>query len=151
MSKMVSSRIERLRSIAGAAAISAKHDFATSDVWETYTRPSSDRNLPPDLDDLIAGQAEEIAHVLGIAFHDGKEPLLPAGQALVVLAADHGFMADIIGHVRKIHRASQRFAGGEELGDMRTLHETETRFGTPKIRGDLNDRKPIAGSNPRDR
>src|ERR1700738_2429931 len=33
-----------------------------------------DRNLPPDLDDLIVGQAEEVADMNGVALHHGEDP-----------------------------------------------------------------------------
>src|SRR5262249_51916575 len=46
----------------------------------------SDRNLPPDLDDLVGRQAEEIADMDGVALHHGKDPLLPRWQAAAVLA-----------------------------------------------------------------
>src|ERR1700747_562324 len=83
-----------------------------------------DRDLPSDLDDLIGGQAEEIADMDRVALHHGEERLLPCGKALAVLAADHRFMADVIGDVIEIDRAPQRFAGREQLRNMRALHET---------------------------
>jgi hypothetical protein len=52
--------------------------------WEvngTVQSWSLNRYLPPDLDDLIIGQAEEVADMHGIALHDGEEPLLPGRQA----------------------------------------------------------------------
>ena len=62
----------------------------------------SNRNLSPDLDNLIAGKTEEVADMDGVALHHGEEPLLPGRQAEAVLAADHRLMADIIGDVVKI-------------------------------------------------
>jgi len=111
------------------------------------SRPAlaSDRNLPPDLDHLIAGQAEEVADMDGVALHHGEEPLLPGRQAQAVLAADHRLMADIIGDVVEIDRAAQRFAGGEQLGNVGTLHESETRFRAPEIRRDFLDSHAVAG------
>src|SRR5450759_2722196 len=37
------------------------------------------RNLPPDLNDLIARETEEVADVYSVALHDSEEPLLPGG------------------------------------------------------------------------
>ena len=111
--------------------------------------PDLDRNLPPDLYDLIVGKIEEVADMSGVALHYGEEPLLPGRQTLAVLAANHRFMADVISHVAEIDRASQRLAGGEQFRDMRTLHEAEARFRAPEIRRDLLDRHAVAGGDPR--
>jgi hypothetical protein len=37
------------------------------------------RNLPPDLNDLIAGEAKEVANMDGVALHHSEEPFLPGG------------------------------------------------------------------------
>src|SRR5260370_765847 len=79
-----------------------------------------------------------------VALHHGEEPLLPGGPAHAVLAADHRLVAHVIRHVAKIDRAPQRFTGCEQFGNMRTLHEAETRLGAPKIRRDLLDRNAVA-------
>src|ERR1700687_491383 len=104
-----------------------------------------DRDLPPDLDDLIVGQAEEVADVDGVALHNGEEPLLPGRQAHAVLAADHGLVADVVGHIVEIDGAAQRFAGGEQFRDMRPLPEAETRLRAPVIRRDFLDGHAVAG------
>lgn len=90
-------------------------------VQSRRTGYRSDRNLPPDLDDLIVRQAEEVADVDGVALHDGEEPLLPCRQAPAVLAADHRLMTDVVGDIVEIDRAAQRSTGGEQFRDMRPL------------------------------
>jgi hypothetical protein len=69
-----------------------------------------DRNLPPNLNDLITGKAKEIADMDSVALHDGEELLLPGWQAFAVLAADDGLVTHVISHVAEIDRAPQRFA-----------------------------------------
>ncbi|GAC1336493.1 MAG: hypothetical protein NVSMB20_12570 [Bradyrhizobium sp.] len=54
-----------------------------------------DRNLPPDLDHLIAGQAEEIADVNRVALHHGEDALLPGGKAPAVFARDDSLTTHI--------------------------------------------------------
>src|SRR5215472_7265691 len=92
-----------------------------------------DGHLAADLHDLVGGQAEEVADMDGVALHDREYPLLPGRQAVAVVAMDHGFVPDIIGHVVDVDRAAQRLAGGEQLWNVGTLHEAEARFGTPKV------------------
>ena len=70
-----------------------------------------DRNLPPDLNDLIGWQAEEVTDMNGVALHHGKQPLLPGRQTLAIFTADDGLVADIISDIVEVDRASQRFAG----------------------------------------
>src|ERR1700676_960202 len=93
-----------------------------------------DRNLPSDLDDLIGGQAEEVADMGGVALHDSEDSLLPGWQAHAVLAGDHRLVAHVIGHVVEVDCATQRFAGGEQFRNMRALHEAEASFGAPEVR-----------------
>ena len=50
------------------------------------------RDLPPDFDDALVRQAQEVADMDGVALHDSKEPFLPCGKAFAVLAADHRLM-----------------------------------------------------------
>src|ERR1700732_4122829 len=61
--------------------------------------PRLDRDLPPDLDDLVGGKTEEVADMDGVALHDGEEPLLPGGYSVAVLAGNHRLVTDVIGHV----------------------------------------------------
>src|SRR6202163_1136057 len=110
---------------------------------------SLNRSLSPDLNNLIVGQVEEVADMNSVALHHREEPLLPGGQAHAVLAADHRLVAHVIRHVAKIDRAPPRFTGCEQFGNLRTLHETETRLGAPKIRRDLLDRDAVARRDPR--
>src|ERR1700688_366167 len=81
-----------------------------------------DRDLPPDLDDLIGGKAEEVADVSGVALHDGVDPLLPDGHAHAILTGNHGLAAHIIGHVVEVDRATKRLAGGEQFRNMRAFN-----------------------------
>src|SRR3984893_16407309 len=111
----------------------------------------SNRDLPADLDHLVVRQAEEVADMDRVALHHGEEPLLPAGHPHAVVAADHGFMPDIIGDVGKVDGAAERFTGSEQFRNMRPLHEAEMRFRAPEIRRDLFDREALAGWQPRHR
>jgi hypothetical protein len=74
-------------------------------VIGTVQLPGLNRNLPPDLNDLIAGETEELANMCSIALDASEEPLLPGGQAHAVLAADNRLMAHVIGDVAQIDRA----------------------------------------------
>src|SRR6185312_1741952 len=112
---------------------------------------SLDRDLPPDLDDLIVGKAEEVADMDGVALHHGKQPFLASRQAPAVLAADHRLMADIVGDIVEIDIAAERLASSEQFGNMRTLHQAEACFRAPEIRGELLDGHPVARGDPWDR
>src|ERR1700730_14564204 len=107
-----------------------------------------DRNLPPDLNDLIVGQAEEVADMDGVALHDGEDPLLPGRQALTVVTGDHRLVTYIVGNVGNVDRAAEPFAGGQQVGNVRTFHEAETRFGAPEIRHDFPKRDAVGGRDP---
>src|SRR6185437_2637708 len=109
---------------------------------------SLDRNLPADLDDLVARQAEEVADMDRVALHHRKELLLPARQAHAILAVDHGFVADIISDVVEIDGAAERSAHRKQLRNMRPLHEAELRFRAPEIRHDLLQHDAPAGRDP---
>src|SRR3982074_1657066 len=145
------SRQVRLALISGHAVLEMARQLRDlfNCVNGTVQSWSLNRNLPPDLNDVIVGQAEEVADVNSVALHHGEEPLLPGGQAHAVLAADHRLVAHVIRHVAKIDRAPPRFTGCEQFGNMWTLHEAETRLGAPKIRRDLLDRDAVARRDPR--
>ena len=66
---------------------------------------------PPNLDDLIAGEAEEVADMDRVALHDREESFLPSGKAFAVLTTDHRLVAEVISDIVEVDRASQRFAG----------------------------------------
>ena len=76
----------------------------------TFAR-ALNRNQPPNLHDLIAGKAEEVADVNRIALHDREESFLPRGKAFPVLTADYRLVAEVISDIVEVDRASQRFAG----------------------------------------
>lgn len=71
---------------------------------------ASNRNQPPNLHDLIAGKAEEVANMDRIALHDREESLLPSGKASAVLTPDHRLVAEVVSDIVEVDRASQRFA-----------------------------------------
>src|ERR1700722_4511468 len=84
----------------------------------------------------------------GVAFHYREETLLPPRHPHAVVAADHGFMLDIIGDVGKLDRAAERFTGSEQFRNMRPLHEAEMRVPAPEIRREFFDDEAFAGWQP---
>src|SRR6185312_9126701 len=88
----------------------------------------SDRDLTADLDDLIDGQAEEVADMDGVAFHHGEDALLPGRKAVAAIAVDHRFVSDEVGDVVYIDGATKRLAGRKQLRNVRPLHEAEASF-----------------------
>src|ERR1700733_9398373 len=101
---------------------------------ERESENALNRNLPPDLDDLVAGETEEVADMDRVAFHDREESLLPDRHAQAVIPGDHGLVTDIVSHIVKVRRTAQRFAGCEQLGNVRPFHEAEMRIRAPEIR-----------------
>jgi len=89
--------------------------------------------LSPNLDDLICGEAEEVADMDRIALHDREERFLPAGQPFTVFPADHRLVANIISDIVEVDYAAKRFAGCQEFWNVGTLHEAEPRFRPPEI------------------
>ncbi len=92
---------------------------------------SSNRNLPPDLDHLIGRETEEVADMDSVALHHSEHPFLTGRQAQVVLAADDGFAADIIGEVVEVDRTPQRFAGGEQFRNLARLFRLSSGCAAP--------------------
>src|SRR6202035_1398852 len=60
-------------------------------------------------------------------------------------------MANVIGHVVEIDRASERLAGSQELWNLWTLHEPIAGFGAPTVRGDFVETNPLDRPPPRHR
>ena len=94
---------------------------------------SGARSRPP-----VAGQAEVVADMGGVALHHGEERLLPARQAPAVLAADHRLVADIIGDVVEIDACSPASAPASAApGYAGRSMKPIARVGAPEIRRDL--------------
>src|ERR1700722_16743051 len=87
-----------------------------------------DLDLVSDLDHLVVGQVEIIAHPGGVADHRGEQGLLPVWNTLAVLGGNDCHGADIIGHVGNVDLRPFRAAVGQNLGNIRVLHETDLYF-----------------------
>src|ERR1700730_12797145 len=151
MAEMVDPDLPGVRSGTPDPVYEAIRGLKSRNFQTPQVPPRSNRNLPSDLYDLVARQAEEIAYVSRVALHRGENALLPVGQSPAVLPCHHGFVTDIIGHVAEIDGTAPRLAGKQEGWNIRTLHEPVARRPTPEIPRNFRDRNPLARCEPRDR
>src|SRR5271157_5778253 len=91
--------------------------------WAKDLSPScSNLDLAPDLDHVIAGELEIVAHARRVAAHRGEQGLLPARDARSVPGRNDGLGADIEGQVAEIDLHPLGLALGQNLGNVRMLH-----------------------------
>src|SRR6516225_2232663 len=102
----------------------------------------SNRDLAPNLDDLVTWQIEEIRQMGGIALHEGKQRFLPTRQAFPVLAPYHRLVSDKVGYVCEIDGAAALLQLTQQAGNIRSLHESVVCDGAPEVRRRLRDCHP---------
>jgi hypothetical protein len=103
----------------------------------------SNRDLPPDFDDLITGKPEEIRHVGSVALHSDKYRFLPMRQPFSVGAGRHGLMTYIVGNVSKIDRTAARLELLEHVRHIGPLHESVANDNTPEASTYLCERNAL--------
>src|SRR6516162_2438353 len=90
---------------------------SNSSVWRLRSIRTSNRDLAPNLDDLVSWKIEEICQVGGIALHEGKQRFLPTRQAFPVLAPYHRLVSDKVGYVGEIDGAAALLQLTQQAGN----------------------------------